>query len=139
MRWVLNYRPNVKWYLFQDDDVYIRGPALVALLSRYDPDRAMSISGHNNLRGFAPGMWPVYREKGCLSNSQCTFMFPWMQPAAFSRAALKTYGARDTTKRINRGVHGLWGHARRWIGYIELDGVAPDGHPPKADHGHHGR
>ena len=36
MRWVLNYRPNVKWYLFQDDDVYIRGPALVALLSRYD-------------------------------------------------------------------------------------------------------
>ena len=89
MRWVLNYRPNVKWYLFQDDDMYIRGPALVALLSRYDPDRAMSISGHNNLRGFAPGMWPVYREKGCLSNSQCTFMFPWMQPAAFSRAALR--------------------------------------------------
>ena len=62
---MLNYRPNIKWYLFQDDDVYIRGPALVALLSRYDPDRAMSISGHNNLRGFAPGMWPVYREKGC--------------------------------------------------------------------------
>ena len=40
MRWVLNYRPNVKWYLFQDDDLYVKGPALVALL-RYDPDRAV--------------------------------------------------------------------------------------------------
>ena len=34
-------------------------------------------------------MWSRFREKGCLSNSECSFMFPWMQPAAFSRGALQ--------------------------------------------------
>ena len=79
-------------------------------------------------------MWPVYREKGCLSNSQCTFMFPWMQPAAFSRAALHMAPAIQqsglTAECTAFGVtHDVGLHILNWMASL------PDGHPPEADHG----
>jgi len=89
MRWVATHHPNVKWYIFQDDDLYVRVNALLAMLSQYDFRERIAFSGNKNLRGFAPGMWKHLA--ACDSNRVCAFKFPWMQPAIYSRAALLSF------------------------------------------------
>ena len=88
MRWALKYEPEIKWYAFMDDDMFIRGPALLGLLSSLNPRMEVAIGANVGMRGFAPGMWRELAEQGCDSANLCVFAFPWMQPAFFSKAAL---------------------------------------------------
>jgi len=89
MRWALYREPELEWYVFQDDDMFVRVNALLAVLAAYAPGEPLAFSGGKSLRGFAPGMWKELA--ACDSNAECTFKFPWMQPAVFSRAALRDF------------------------------------------------
>lgn len=59
MRWVLRHaasfeaphKRRYKWYIFADDDVYFRAPALVALLSQYDHTKPVAFTGASGARG----------------------------------------------------------------------------------------
>ena len=59
MRWVLRHamsfeaplKRRYKWYIFADDDVYFRAPALVALLSQYDHSKPVAFTGASGSRG----------------------------------------------------------------------------------------
>lgn len=89
MRWVLKHEHDIEWYVFSDDDVYFRGAALTAMLSRLDKLTPLAVTGGLNLRGFAPGLFNWLKKKGCDSANLCVFAFPWMQPALFNAAALR--------------------------------------------------
>ena len=89
MRWSLENEPEIKWYAFMDDDIFLRGPSLLAFLSRFDHENPVALGANPAMRGFAPTMWKSLA--ACDSENLCVFAFPWMQPAFFSRAALDSF------------------------------------------------
>ncbi len=85
---------SYKWFVFADDDVYFRAPALVAMLSRLDAARPLALTAAHALRGFAPGMkghWGWLGEQGCGGSDDCAMAFPWMNVAILSAAAVRGF------------------------------------------------
>lgn len=86
--------PAYKWFVFADDDVYFRAPALVAMLSRLDAETPLALTAAHALRGFAPGMkghWGWLGEQGCGGPDDCAMAFPWMNVAVVSAAAMRGF------------------------------------------------
>ena len=90
-----------KWFVFADDDVYFRAPALVAMLSRLDAETPLALTAAHALRGFAPGMkghWGWLGEQGCGGSDDCAMAFPWMNAAILSAAAVRASRARGAAR-----------------------------------------
>ena len=89
MRWMINLAARGdawKWWIFADDDMYMRAPAIVAMLSKHDHNRPLAVVSDGQIRGLTPSFFRS-RSPDCAS-PDCVFRFPWAQPAILSRGAM---------------------------------------------------
>ena len=75
-----------KWWVFADDDMYMRAPAIVAMLSKHDHNQPLAVVSDGQIRGLTPSFFRS-RSPDCAS-PDCVFRFPWAQPAILSRGAM---------------------------------------------------
>jgi hypothetical protein len=116
--------PLVKWFLFQDDDVYWRPEALLGILSQHSTEKPLALAYETHwvdsarrprgkeaptsaahTRGFNDQHVP--KKHAC--SVDCVHGFPWMMASALSVAAVQAMAPAAAAGGLQRacGVSGL--------------------------------